>query len=67
MKESPVLLCWIVETTVALFLTRVFQSVVPGGIKAILAVFVASVNAPVSKIDCPGFVSRDVQKMVFEV
>ena len=67
MNESPVVLCWVVDTTVVLPRTRVCQSAVPGGMKAIRAVFAASVKAPASKIDCPGAVSRDVQKTAFEV
>jgi hypothetical protein len=67
MKESPVVACWVVEINVGLLFTKVCQSEVPAGMEAILTFFVVSVKAPASKIDCPGAVSRDVQKMVFEV
>ena len=67
MNESPVVPCWVGEITVVLARTMVCQSAVPGGIKANRAVFAASVKAPASKIDCPGLVSRYVQKTAFEV
>src|ERR1700722_10485776 len=63
MKDNPGVPCWVVETTVVLARTRACQLLVPAGIRAILAVFVASVKAPANKMDCPGAVSRETQKI----
>ena len=66
-NESPVVPCCVVGTTVILFWTTTCQSVVPGGITDTLALFVALVKAPVIKTDCPGPVSLEIQKIVFEL
>jgi hypothetical protein len=67
MKERPVVVCWVVEITVLLLFTRACQFEVPAGIGAILMFFALSVKAPLSRMDCPGAVSRAVQKTVLEV
>jgi hypothetical protein len=40
---------------------------IPGGMSAIRTFLGASVKAPVSRIDLPGALSREIQKMSFEV
>lgn len=64
MKDSPVVPCCVVGTTVPVSLTTDCQSTVPGGINATFAVLLFPVKAPAIKTESPGPSSLEIQKMV---